>query len=634
MARHDREERQHRRWLEDAQKHLGRGDLEGALPALLRLPQPLRDELLPRAAVLFRELVHEQHRRGAWGMLGTLAARADAEPGLVARGVDAEEARAAYWPLMWAVGRTREWARAQRLWQPLAATVRERAPRLAVAVDSWLSTQGAPLPEAVGPALACLPPLDSRLGVEPARPRATLPPPRSGEEVEGALLALCALEPFPVFASRVEAWAREATAEVARGVWELAGQLAARELWLRAAADKGLAVLSEPASLLARAAREAGASQALSALALEALRVVSARLPQTGISRAEEAEAWCALAQAAALQEDARPWVVQAVSEVRFSEAALPRALRLYEALLASVWDAALWARAFLAWDAHHPEARIAPMWLQEGLRRLIASGTPAFLAWMRTAAPTERTALVESVASTSAPDLVESWMDACWEGAEEELRHVLSEAILVLLDRTRDKNAKQKMERMLRGAQSQEDAAQILLEAEGVLEEVDALMVLPPEGLRIWRRFGSRVLTYRVEFLLVALRHASSDSEAWEIALRYLDAHEGDSAYIETLQTMDGAGREELSRRVLARWMERRANDVEALAEAAVACGRVGAPCKYIHPVLEAFLLAQAGQPPPAVPSAAVKQAQVLARDHHLRLRKRKPSGKKKKEV
>ncbi len=38
MARPDQQERQHRRWLEDAQKYLARGALESALPLLLRLP--------------------------------------------------------------------------------------------------------------------------------------------------------------------------------------------------------------------------------------------------------------------------------------------------------------------------------------------------------------------------------------------------------------------------------------------------------------------------------------------------------------------------------------------------------------------------------------------------------------------
>src|SRR5690606_36887063 len=123
-------------------------------------------------------------------------------------------------------------------------------------------------------------------------------------------------------------------AEVVRAVWELAGQLAARELWLRAAADKEAPALSEPASFLARASRAAGTSEVLYGLVLQALGVLTARLPHTGLSRAEEAEGWCSLAQAAALQPDARPWVLQVVSELRFSEGALPRPLRLYEALL------------------------------------------------------------------------------------------------------------------------------------------------------------------------------------------------------------------------------------------------------------------------------------------------------------
>ncbi|QRO01354.1 hypothetical protein JRI60_21165 [Archangium violaceum] len=92
MEKHDRTGRQHRQWLEEARKYQKRGDLEGMLSALLRLPPPLREELLPSAAALFRQAVREQHRRGSWRTLSTQAVRVDAEPGLVERGAAPEEA--------------------------------------------------------------------------------------------------------------------------------------------------------------------------------------------------------------------------------------------------------------------------------------------------------------------------------------------------------------------------------------------------------------------------------------------------------------------------------------------------------------------------------------------------------------
>lgn len=633
MARHDREERQHRRWLEDAHKHLTRGDLDGMLPALLRLPPALREEVLPRGAVLFRRAVQEQHRRGAWGVLSTLAARADAEPGLVERGGEAAEAQATYWSLVWAAGRAREWARAQRLWLPLAAAARERAPRLAVALESWLSTQGAPTPEAVAPVLGALANLDSRLGIEPVRARASLPPPRSLAEVEEAVLALCASEPFPVFASRVEGWAREAPAEVAGAVWALTGQLAARELWLRAEVGKGLAALSQPALLLARAVREGGAPPALSAATIQALRVVAAALPREGLSRKEEAEAWCALAHASALHPEARAWVVQGVSGVRFSGEAVPRVLRLYEALLALALDVALWAWAFRAWNEEEPEASSAPTWLQEGLRRLIATQAPALVAWLNGAMRPEREELVEAVASTCPPDLVESWVEACWESAHEEVRSELSEAVSILLDRSRLRKEGRKLEQVLRGARSEEELLEVLTEVDGVLKQAQAAMKLSAEGLRIWHRFASRVLTYQVEFLEVAVRQASSDAEAWEAAERYLEAHPGDAGYVEVLRTMELSDRKELAARVLAQWLGRRANDVQALAKAVVAAERMGTPCEYLHPVMEAFLRALE-EHKPSESSEVVRQAQALARAHQVRLRKRRAPRKKKKEA
>ncbi|WP_309895697.1 DUF6109 family natural product biosynthesis protein [Archangium sp.] len=630
MAKHDRTGRQHRQWLEEARKYQKRGDLEGMLSALLRLPPPLREELLPSGAALLRQSVRENHRRGSWRTLGTQAVHADAEPGLVERGAAPEEAWATYWPLVWAAGRARDWERARRLWRPLTDPARAHAPLLARAMEGWLSSEGSPSPELIAPALEHLPPVDPLLGIEPPSQRVSPPPPRSLEEVEGALLALCALEPFPVFASRAEAWARSSPAEVARAIWELAGQLAARELWLRAAEGKGHAALSEPASLLAWAVREGGAPETLSAPTSQALRVVAAGLGRTVVSRIEDAESLCTLAQAAALQPSAQPWVVQAVSGLRFEGAALPRALGLYQELLARSANAPLWARAFLAWCELNPEAPNAPRWLQEGLGRLVAMGASSLLSWLGGAVPSERKELIECVASTCAPDLVESWVEVCWEGASEELRRELSEAVRILLDRSRMKQGGRKLERLLHGARDMEDAARMLMEVEGAMEQVYSSMRLTGDGLRIWRRFAPRVLTFQVEFLEEAVRHASSDAEAWDVAVRYLEAHPGNTGHLEALRTMEVCGREALARRILERWLERRAPHVLALAEAVVAAGGMNTPCKYLHPVLEAFMRASSEQLP-ALHAPVVEQARALAHEHGYRLRKRGASRKKK---
>jgi hypothetical protein len=629
MARPDLEERQHRRWLEDARKHLTRGDLEGALPMLLRVPSPLREEVLLPGAVLFRKRVREHHQRGAWGALSTLAARADAEPGLVERGVEAEEARATYWPLLWAAGRARDWARAQRLWQPLAAVARERAPQLAVALDTWLSSQGAVTAEALAPVLSRLPAVDARLGIEPARVHATVPAPRSVAEVEEAVLALCALEPFAVFASRAGTWAREAPAEVAQVVWELAGQLAARELWIRAEAGKGAAALSEPAVLLARAVREAHAPAVLSEPVVQALRLVSSVLPREGLSRLEEAEPWCALAHAAALQHEVRPWVVRAVVGIRCLGAAVPRVLRLYEALLDLAPEVALWARAFLTWCEWQPEAPSAPGWLEAGLRRLLSTEVPALLAWLKGATPAERKALVDGVASTCAPELVEAWVEALWEGADEPLRRELGGAIKTLLDRSRVKSSGRQLDRLLRGAKDEKQAIRILMEHQ--LEHAQALEKLSAEGLRIWRRFASRVFPFQEKFLEVALHEAASDTEAWQAAMAYLQAHPGDRGYVEVLRAMDMVRLEVLAKRALAQWLEQRAGDVRALAGAVMAADRMATPCQYLHPVLEAFMQALAERPPSEAPTEEVQRARTVAGNHGYRLRKRRASRKKK---
>jgi hypothetical protein len=363
---------------------------------------------------------------------------------------------------------------------------------------------------------------------------------------------------------------------------------------------------------------------------LQALRVVAAGLEQTVVSRLEDAEPLCTLAQAAALQPSAQPWVVQAVSGLRFEGAALPRALGLYQELLARSANAPLWARAFLAWCEQNPEAPNAPGWLQEGLGRLIATEASSLLSWLGGAVPSERMGLIECVASTCAPGLVESWVDVCWEGASEELRRELSEAVGILLDRSRMKQGGRQLEQLLRGARNMEEAERLLMGMEGAMEQLSSAMKLTGDGLRIWRRFAPRVLTYQVEFLEEAVRHASSDAEAWDAAVRYLEAHPGNTGHIEALRTMEMSGREALARRILERWLERRAAHVLALAEAVVAAGRMNTPCKYLHPVLEAFIQALSEQSP-APQAPVVEQARALAHEHGYRLRKRGASRKKK---
>ncbi len=312
---------------------------------------------------------------------------------------------------------------------------------------------------------------------------------------------------------------------------------------------------------------------------------------------------------------------------IRCQSAALPRALRLYEALLALAPEAALWARAFLAWCEQEPEAPEAPRWLQEGLRRLLPAQLPALRAWLKSAEPAERDQLADEVASTCAPQLVEAWVEALWEEADEELRRVLSGAIGLLLDRHRVKSPRQRVDQLLSGARNEQELLRSLM---GELKQ-EKPPKLSSEGLRIWRRLGSKGLPYQLELLEVAVNEATSDTEAWQAATRYLEAHPGDRGYGEVLRTIAVLGSEALAKRALALWLERRAGSVEALASAVMAAQRMNTPCAYLHPMLEAFLRVLAEQPSGWVPTEVVRRAQQVARDHGYRLRKRRAPRKKK---
>jgi hypothetical protein len=164
----------------------------------------------------------------------------------------------------------------------------------------------------------------------------------------------------------------------------------------------------------------------------------------------------------------------------------------------------------------------------------------------------------------------------------------------------------------------------------EGLTEERLEGGALSGEGLRIWRRFGSRMLTYDADLLREAVEQATSSAEAWEVAERYLKANSGDAAYVDALNALELGGRKELTERVLGQWLERCAGSPQALAEAGLAGSAMGLPCRYLHPVLAAFLEALAGQTPVAPISPAVMEACELARVHEVKRPRRKASRKK----
>ncbi|MHB8874234.1 MAG: DUF6109 family natural product biosynthesis protein, partial [Myxococcaceae bacterium] len=413
-------------------KGLARKDAERAATALLKLSPEERTGLLPAVAALVRGDIAAAHGRGDWSRLGFWAARADREPRLLGDGgAQAAEAR---WPLVWAAGRGKDFPRALRLWQPLHSELRERGPVLAGAVDAWLLSEGRPGPEALA-GVPRAPPPDQRLGYEPVRKRAPIARPDCVAAVEQAVLACCALEPWPVFAETARGWVERSSPEVGLAVRVLAGRLAVREQLRRTAAcGRGP---SAPAVLLAALAKPPEALAALATEVLVSFRLLASAGRGRPFESEEEARPFCALAEVAFGLPAQRLLVTEAVVGRLFGAGAARAGLRLLERILAASNQPALALKALRLWSLARSEGPAAPAWLAQAWRRLAGGEPGALTALLARQEPKEARETLQ-LASDSLPlDLGEAVIDALWAGATPELRHQLAEMVRALVARS-----------------------------------------------------------------------------------------------------------------------------------------------------------------------------------------------------
>lgn len=653
MGTRRQEDRQVKRALEQLDKMVGRQDAEGAVTALLGLPQGQRSSAhVSAVAALFGREVNSAHDRGAWNRLAQCAGWAEREPGLV-------DDAWALWPLFWGCARSSQWQRAERLWQQIRAPLDRRARGVVAIVDAWLAARGsADAAGLAGIELPALPGAD-RLGHDrpAARSREVAPSaaPRTVEEIESIAIEACATRPWRGFAELVSAWIRDASGSVRTGICVVAGQLAARELLQRVraaqrsqredgAAGAGRGVVArevyEPAALLARIVQAATPPE-LAGESLLAFRLALSAIGEEGLRGEDLAVQLSEIARAALCYPAHRPLVGRALVHTAIHPEACKAMLGLFEELVVRAPDIAVCVKAARVWDrALDPDDdRAAPIpgWLCRGLDE--ATRHPAEgLAWLRDADLASRQELLEVVGARLPTEQAADLVDRLWQGADEPLRRALSEVVRNLIARS------SRLGRSISAVPSRQELRKLVREVEHQLgpvpPEIRALLreAHEPEvrsglyamlgglvdepsmsqaAVDLWGRFEARVLPYSEQFLVLALGLAGRPAERRMLVDRYLAGRSDIDSRLEVLPLLKERRDRSIARAVQNRLLSEFRDDVEALARGLDLAVQGGAPKPLQRALAAALVDGHRNQPGPrtSLVHKMLPQASRLAR-------------------
>ncbi len=598
MGRGDDDKRA-RRAREQIDKAIARRDLELAIDAVLGLDKAAREPFLDLVSPFFRRTLPELHRASAWARLHTLAARAEQEPRLLARGSDEAGLAAARWPLFLACMRARDFARAGRIWKLLVECVTARAPALAPAITAWLDGQGRVDAKAlVGLSLDVLPPPvapDPRLGIESTtRPRLAPPAaPVSVEQAEGALFALFAAQPLPAVADTLMTWLDRATPELAEALRTRAGGLAMRELLIQARSAASLAL---PARLLARISE--GEENALAPEILLATRLLLPAVMSKTATKEERESLQAlagALARTAQLKECAEAMARDfartpglASLALAICEGALSAAASLPDARLFSIWEQTLHL------NAPPPQAHMedqlcfpGPTWLQAASREVCKRGQ-ALAAHLDKLDLSVRGRLLDSLAWGQPSEIVADVIDAVWKTASDNVRRDLARILPDLIDLSEKTSLT-----ALVGSRTFADLATL----DRIVSDADKadpdLPFMAAGGLSLWRRFGLRALPYCAELLPFALSQASQPRQRIEAVTAYVGNRTDIEAWLEVLRELS-MGESEMLPSLIGEtcrlMIDRFRNDRIALARAVNQTMGLSAPFAVVKVVAHAY--------------------------------------------
>ncbi len=608
---------------EDVLKGLRRNDAEVAVAALLKLPPEGRAPFAEPVGALFRASVVEAHARGDWSRLGFWVARAAKEESL-AGPPSSDDAVRCWWALLWGAVRTKDFPRAELAWQRVEPLARSRAPALAEPMRAFVESQGQKVSPVVG---VPSPSVDPRLGYEAKTVKRALPPlPTSLEGVEPAVLALCALQGWGVFADTIESWAKKVAPALAAPLKVLGVRLAIRELLLRARVQ---GAIEAPAVLIGRLLREGVVPPELGADVLNAFRLVSSSLPKGPFSTEAAARAYCLLGSAAAAYAENVTLVARSFGGRLFTPAAASSGLRLAEELsragagLEPSVQLHVAFKGLQLWRLTQVEEvpPLAPEWLARAFERVAAERT-ALTAHLNGASPKELLEDLRVLGETLPTSTVETCFEAAWDGASEAARKALALLMHLLMERVSDGAAFQDAKRRVAKAQGEE-------EVEAIIDELFGGTPPPmsPAGVRLVQRHAATLASVDADFLLLALEGTRSAREARAMLERFIDG-KGSVAMLEAASVAANADWGALSLELEDRAIATCKGDTRALAEAFHAAQMLGAPKTTLRRVGRPLLTAFAQSPSDA---PTVKRAVQFAKKAGARLtKKRAPKGKK----
>lgn len=579
--------------LKNLEKGLARGNVELAVQALLALAADERTAHVDRVAPLFREEVERCRASGGWARLPYWGARAEREPRLLD-----EPAR---WSLAWGCAQSGDFARAQRLFAPLAAGLRARCAPLADAVEAYLSgSAGAPVLSSLCPA----PPApDARLGVEPRRAERSWSPPRHPGEVEAVALRLRALESWPRFAAAISKWWAAAAPEVADQLRRVAGELAARELLLRLQAQAS--DLAEPATLLCAAAREGKAHPALARAALDAFCAVASALPEGPLTQGALVRPFCELAVAAARDPGQRPLVREAVLRAKFGPEARSLGLRLVEQLAELECAPPVVLKGLRLFGLDADEGSRLPAWLENAVGRLLEAQGPAVAAALESACPEDRRLALVGLARAPSR-LLERLFEQTWDRAPADVRRDLCALVATFLEGLR-------LDEVVRRADLGSADEEMVDALVGLMMETAAgERRVPTAGRGLWAKVEARVAALDPELLALALANAGTAEAARGLARAYLEKNPDLSGRLEAMGAAVEGEKSWLADELVDQLRRELDGDGARLAAALIGAARIAAPRDVLLDLAADLRRAVRQRPPP--PSSELEAALDLA--------------------
>ena len=408
-----------RRVIDDLEKGLQRRDPARTLEAFGKLPTGSRPGFASRVAPLYRDEVRRRFTEKNFSALHRLAAQADAAPELLTIEAPAEKTAELAWPLVWASGLAKDFARAARLMAHLQDWLSNAAPALSNAMTAWIEGQGAPPVDALPHMVP-----DPRLDMDPPKNAVgDFPVPKTASNAAKDAIHLYATQPWSTFAHQMSStWLRRASFDVAEPLRREVLGLCLHEVLRRTAANEPAP--HAPLALAARCIDELRSPEAARDDTMTALRLavygVRANLPSAG-------EHLVLVLKAAVRDPGLAAMVVDLALGLEAEWIGNEPAITLFEAIWKRHPTLELWLSALDRWGKDHAPfcSHKTPAWFARAANSAIADGKLSRLLLAENAK--DRLELVAWLGSLLSFDALERFLYDLWERADSALRRTIA---------------------------------------------------------------------------------------------------------------------------------------------------------------------------------------------------------------